>query len=1588
MEPMGKLVMGLLAAKIRYHVSPILCQTPQFGFMPFRAATDAILCVATHSRCIRTLVRSQRRTVSTQVTHPQGPTICGGISLFLDLTRAFENADRQAIFDHLITLRTPSHLVQLVASWHENTHYNLVFRGETTSIKVGKGLRQGCKIAPLLWVNFMDLFMQELALLVGSQWIQDCLTIYADDVHLGCQFRSTHELRTHLQNIGHALDVIERLKLSLSYSKSYMLMAYTGTNPRKALKGVLQRNSNGVSIRIPRQDGITTDLPLKKKGTYLGVIISYDTFEQQTWAHRRKAGWSAFSRLRSWLRSPLIPTSQRLYLWQTCVHTVMTYGIMATMVTPQVLMEYQATVYQMVRSVLGDHAYVTHRTHQSAFRHHRIALPLDMLTALAMGLHRRLCRRAQLLHPMDFLHRQSWTHLDDLLQLIHCVQDTTVASAISVDPADPVALQARHQCTYCSFQTDSVANMRRHLTSIHHVSQYRTASTSPLDMMVNGLPKCRNCMHTFATWKNFFVHVQRNCCQVTSDMTDPGVRLQPPTASDVVQQQFQIATQAFWPDLHSHLLTDDWTGLGHLDQALAYLTHHCAICGTWCNRFQEIHGHYRLYHPDQLQGGVAKGAQLSHILQLVSPCALCKRLFSRIHSCPVTLQVGILRLQLMEPDHRSQTTMTCEICIQQFDDSSQLYTHLSQDHGMTLNDWLPSRDSLQGQDQCRHCHAQFDSRSGLRRHITEGRCEAFDPTASQNPMNNSQTWTAWLKGGDFSPGSLTAQQRLQLTITCQFCGTKYQRGGDLVAHLLQSHGERWTQSQPILRFLLQAVMAARGCICNPQINEVGLAHICTPLRQVAMLMVCCDVQLLVPQQFQTVQLDDTLSCLRNATLAHRLTQILVSRDFARLWTDSEVTAGLRTQCMQCGGHYQPPELLRYLLTVHPQACAWAAQIAFQLYDPMQQCQHQDFRCDCCTQVFNLPGAQTESMPDRQHVQRSHFASNCPVVLQIATLLHPIHGRVDGSQRPGFDGGLERLGSFAAGQSATTRGSRRRAAHQAAQGQGQKRTRRTPTGSHHINAPPDGATDPQSREKPAAQPAPGLLRYVLSKPAGGHSAAPHLPGQQMEGGMAEAAGQPQLAQPAHLLAAGSHQGTSTSSTTAGQQQTRGPTLGCGAEQGHDPSRWGMGLPEVVGGNQTIGQSTEEAHADADHASDARDAGGSPGQQSACRSVQESEDRSNHNSLATPTDAQGNRSLGSSGGAVSQHSVVVTWNDDQTPQPGPLQTGSAAPENHWQGREQDQRQGERPQCSAVTIDAEARHALRAKTLQLVLENPGNACHANSSILALIWANLSRQEFKFQNWGPRSTILQQLLQHGNGTSFSLAHEPWFVRLIDGWIEEGEQADSAEFSHMLSSWTAMPAISNSWERRAQMEQNYVRHDSGDQYMPLILQMDTQMIQHDEVSLSALLRSWSTELGMQAGITDPEDLLLLHINRLVMTPTGALTKSHAAVTFGWEVQIPVWATHRMDWTSYTVVACIAHQGDAQQGHYQCMLRTYPEVSDLAAPAIWMLCDDGRAPRKACSCQNILPRVSHACGSVEQTKWNCTGCRMSGCRITQPSLHC
>ena len=791
MEPLGKLVLGLIANRIKIFLGPILICSPHFGFMPHRATLDAIQRVANHSRAIRALVGSQSRSVVQQMTQVPKLVICGGLSLFLDMSRAFDCANRQVLFDHLHDLGTPSDLLQLVASWHEHTHYIVQFHNTSSVVKVGKGLRQGCKIAPQLWIVYMDKFLRLLEPLTGSQWITNCITIYADDVHVGCQFSSGHEFNVHLRNLGFVLDTLQHLELQLSYQKSFVILKYAGTNPRPVLKGRIRRQGPDHFLLVQRQHGQTSALPLRKKGSYLGAVISYSAFELQSWQHRKRTAWLAFNRLCKWLRHRHIAVRQRLYLWKQCVFTVLTYSLMATNVTVSILHDFQTVVFRMIRTILGDHPYRTHRSHQQVFHQFQLDHPLDMLTALATALQQRLHRRAMDLPPSDFLHHIDWTSLNGTLQLIACIRASVVEVPISLDPSDTVLTQVTLTCDYCDFTTTSVPNFRRHCTTHHGVRFFRTASTQPATVALQGAPQCSRCFQVFTTWNNFFVRVQRNCCQVplessarltaTRNMDSTAGSSTPPTALPAAaMMNFHVMTQIFWPELQNTILHADWTQMPRNAAMLEYLTHHCTICGLWCNRFQELHGHFRQHHAAQVLGSVAKGAQISQIQQVTSPCSLCQRTYSRIHSCPVTLQLGMLMIQLRPAADRLAAACTCDICALTFQDLGALYGHLTNQHGLTINDWCPSRDSHQGGDGCRHCGAIFDSRSGPRRHITEGRCESFNPAATPHPIDTTDRWGPWLQTGNFDSSHFTASMRLQLTTICQFCGLQYSRTGDLV----------------------------------------------------------------------------------------------------------------------------------------------------------------------------------------------------------------------------------------------------------------------------------------------------------------------------------------------------------------------------------------------------------------------------------------------------------------------------------------------------------------------------------------------------------------------------------------------------------------------------------------------------------------------------------------------------------------------------------------------------------------------------------------------------------------------------------------
>ena len=402
METFGKIVMGLIADQLKQHLEATLCQSPHFGFLPMRGALDAIARVSQHCALIRELVTTHHRTVARQMQMRPRFTLAGGVQMFLDLTRAFGCADRAILVEHLHELDTPHSLLTIIAHWHEHTRYNIVSPHAADQVAVGVGLRQGCKIAPLLWIVYMSRLLRLLTPLTGPDWIRECMTLYADDIHVGCQYTSAGELDQHLRCMGHLLDCIEQLKLTLSYQKTFVILASTGSNARPALKGRVRRTPQQLIAVIPRGDGSKTELPMRSAVTYLGTIMSYGAFELQTWRHRQRVSWTAFHRLTCWLRHRRLNQEHRIYLWKTCIHTIMTYGIFATNVTVQVLHEYQTTVYQMVRMVLGDHSYKTGHTHQQVLGNHRLPPPLDLLRPMVSGLWQRMQRRQLLLPSHDF----------------------------------------------------------------------------------------------------------------------------------------------------------------------------------------------------------------------------------------------------------------------------------------------------------------------------------------------------------------------------------------------------------------------------------------------------------------------------------------------------------------------------------------------------------------------------------------------------------------------------------------------------------------------------------------------------------------------------------------------------------------------------------------------------------------------------------------------------------------------------------------------------------------------------------------------------------------------------------------------------------------------------------------------------------------------------------------------------------------------------------------------------------------------------------------------------------------------------------
>ncbi|KAL1447535.1 hypothetical protein WDU94_013872, partial [Cyamophila willieti] len=138
----GKILSRVLYNRLNPFLEQYLEET-QSGFRPSRSTVDMIF----SSRQIieKTLEQNTQMGVA-----------------FVDISKAFDSVNREALFTIMAQLNCPPTVLAILKSLHDQTQASIRLEGDLTApFQVKSGVRQGCVLAPLLFIVYMQTIMNK-----------------------------------------------------------------------------------------------------------------------------------------------------------------------------------------------------------------------------------------------------------------------------------------------------------------------------------------------------------------------------------------------------------------------------------------------------------------------------------------------------------------------------------------------------------------------------------------------------------------------------------------------------------------------------------------------------------------------------------------------------------------------------------------------------------------------------------------------------------------------------------------------------------------------------------------------------------------------------------------------------------------------------------------------------------------------------------------------------------------------------------------------------------------------------------------------------------------------------------------------------------------------------------------------------------------------------------------------------------------------------------------------------------------------------------------------------------------------------------
>ena len=249
-SPPGKILAGLVREELLPYVLQYASSLPQYAYLPGCGVEDAINRACHHLD--EALARQQFNRSDKHKQQLKVSGLQGSLTLSVDLSKAFDLVDRSCLLKALHKIGVPPSIIRKVELLHLDTAYQMSISQLTASVSTTNGIKQGCKLAPLLWTALTLLLCKSLEDVWGSSVIVDqVLTLFADDILHQEHFRTWDELEAVLARVTCLFQVLRDLGLEVNPSKSSIMLSLQGTQSQQARDFLYVKLKNQLYLTLP-----------------------------------------------------------------------------------------------------------------------------------------------------------------------------------------------------------------------------------------------------------------------------------------------------------------------------------------------------------------------------------------------------------------------------------------------------------------------------------------------------------------------------------------------------------------------------------------------------------------------------------------------------------------------------------------------------------------------------------------------------------------------------------------------------------------------------------------------------------------------------------------------------------------------------------------------------------------------------------------------------------------------------------------------------------------------------------------------------------------------------------------------------------------------------------------------------------------------------------------------------------------------------------------------------------------------------------------------------------------------------------------